>query len=188
MQAETERRPADANPTGTLVSGAAFIGFSAAHLIDEFLWNAPQEFHLREGTTLLLALLFVTALAGLLAGAALQRPTSTFGLALIGARIAVADVSQHAPEIAAAGPWRSGLISTSLAAGLTLSAALTAVFAFHTWWALRTQHWPAPLPHSSPSAAWTNLLRLRPGANAFSLPAIGRPARPHRRDQVDLST
>jgi len=127
MQAETERRPADANPTGTLVSDAAFIGFSAAQLIDEFLWNAPQEFHLREGTTLLLALLFVTALAGLLAGAAMQRPTSTFGLALIGALIAVADVSKHAPEIAAAGPWRSGLISTSLAAGLTLSAALTAV-------------------------------------------------------------
>ena len=139
MQVETGRRKANAIHTGTLVSGAAFIGFSAAHLIDEFLWGAPQEFHLREGTTLVLALLFVTALAGLLAGAALQRPTSTFGLALIGALIAVADVSKHAPEIAAAGPWRSGLISTFLAAGLTLSAALTAVFAFHTWRALRRQ-------------------------------------------------
>ena len=139
MQAEAGRRKANAIHTGALVSGAAFVGFSAAHLIDEFLWNAPQEFHLREGTTLVLALLFVTALAGLLAGTAMQRPISTFGLALIGALIAIADVSKHAPEIAAAGPWRSGLISTFLAAGLTLSAALTAVFAFLPWRALRRQ-------------------------------------------------
>lgn len=123
--------------TGMLAAGAAFVGFSAAHLIDEFLWNAPQEFHLAVGTTLVLALLFVTALAGLLAGAALHRPVSVFGLGLIGALIAVADVSKHAPEIAAAGPWRSGLVSTLLAAGLTLSAALTAVFAFISWRGLR---------------------------------------------------
>jgi len=137
MQVETGRRGADAMHTGMLAASTAFVGFSAAHLIDEFLWNAPQEFHLREGTTLVLALLFVTALAGLLAGAAMKRPTSTFGLALIGALIAVADVSKHAPGIAAAGPWRSGLISTFLAAGLTLSATLTAVFAFLAWRALR---------------------------------------------------
>ncbi len=139
MQAETGRRKANAIHTGLLVAGAAFIGFSAAHLIDEFLWGAPQEFHLQVGTTLVLALLFVTALAGLLAGAAMRRPISVFGMGLIGTLIAIADVSKHAPEIAATGPWRSGLISTLLAAGLTLSAALTAVFAFHTWWALRRQ-------------------------------------------------
>jgi hypothetical protein len=63
-----------------LAAGTAFVGFSAAHLIDEFLWGAPQEFHLLVGTTLVLALFFVTALAGLLAGAAMRRPTSTLGL------------------------------------------------------------------------------------------------------------
>lgn len=139
MLPETEPRKASAIHSGTLVAGAAFVGFSAAHLIDEFLWNAPQEFHLEVGTTLVLALLFVTALAGLLAGAAMQRPTSTFGLALIGALIAVADVFKHAPEIAAAGPWRSGLISTFLAAGLTLCAAFTAGLAFLAWRTLRPQ-------------------------------------------------
>ncbi len=137
MSAETGRPKANATHTAMLVTGTAFVGFSAAHLIDEFLWNAPQEFHLREETTLVLALLFVTALAGLLAGAAMQRPTSTFGLAMIGALIAVADISKHASEIIAAGPWRSGLLSTLLATGLTLSAALTAVSAFLTWRALR---------------------------------------------------
>jgi hypothetical protein len=139
VQAETGQRKANTVLPATLVAGTGFVGFSAAHLIDEFLWNAPQEFHLELGTTLVLALLFVTALAGLLAGAAMRRPTSTFGLGLIGALIAVADISKHAPEIAAPGPWRSGLVSTFLAAGLTLSAAVTAVFAFLTWRALRTR-------------------------------------------------
>jgi hypothetical protein len=126
--------------TGMLAAGTAFVGFSAAHLIDEFLWGAPQEFHLRVGTTLVLALFFVTALAGLLAGAAMQRPTSTFGLGLIGALIAVADVSKHGPEIAMAGMWRSGAVSIVLAAGLTLSAVLTAVLAFLVWRSLRVRH------------------------------------------------
>jgi hypothetical protein len=111
-----------------LAAGTAFVGFSAAHLIDEFLWGAPQEFHLSVETTLILALLFVAALAGLLAGAAMRRPTSIFGL--IGALIAVADIAKHGPEIALAGAWRSGAVSEFLAFGLTLSAALTATLAF----------------------------------------------------------
>ena len=123
--------------TALLAAGTAFVGFSAAHLIDEFLWGAPQEFHLAVGTTLVLALLFVTALAGLLAGAAMGRPTSIFGLGLIGALIAVADIAKHGPEIIAAGPWRSGLVSILLAVGLTLSASLTALFAFVAWRSLR---------------------------------------------------
>ena len=60
MQVETGRRGADAMHTGMLAASTAFVGFSAAHLIDEFLWGAPQEFHLQVGTTLVLALLFVT--------------------------------------------------------------------------------------------------------------------------------
>ena len=114
--------------TALLTAGTAFVGFSAAHLIDEFVWGAPEEFHLSVETTLVLALLFVTALAGLLVGAARGRRTSIFGLGLIGALITVADVAKHAMDIAAPGPWRSGAVSVFLAAGLTVSAALTAVF------------------------------------------------------------
>ncbi len=124
--------------TALLATATAFVGFSAAHLIDEFLWGAPQEFHLPVETTLILALLFVAALAGLLAGAAMRRPTSIFGLGLIGALIAVADVAKHGPEIIAAGAWRSGPVSVLLAVGLTLSAALTAILAFITWRAMRS--------------------------------------------------
>jgi hypothetical protein len=137
MGDEAKHRSSGAIHTGLLVAGVAFVGFSAAHLIDEFLWGAPQEFHLAVGTTLILALLFVTALAGLLVGAGMRRPASTFGLGLIGALIVLADVSKHGVEIVAAGPWRSGPVSVFLAAGLTLSAGLTAVFGFLAWRSLR---------------------------------------------------
>ena len=116
-------------PTALLTAGVAFVGFSAAHLIDEFVWGAPEEFHLTVEVTLLLALFYMTALAGLLVGAALGRRTSIFGLGLAGGLIAVADVAKHGLEIALGGPWRSGPLSLFLAVGLTLSALLTAVVA-----------------------------------------------------------
>lgn len=118
------------NQTALLAAGVAFVGFSAAHLIDEFLWGAPQEFHLSVEVTLLLALLFVTALAGLVVGAALRRRTSLFGLGLSGVLITLADASKHGMEIAAGGTWRLGAVSIFLAAGLTGSAMLTALLAF----------------------------------------------------------
>jgi len=133
MSDETGSRSASRSHTVLLVAGVGFVGFSAAHLIDEFLWGAPQEFHLAVGATLILALLFVTALTGLLVGAAQRRPASAFGLGLIGVLIAVADVAKHGVEIAAAGPWRSGPVSIFLAGGLTLSAVLTAIFGFLAW-------------------------------------------------------
>lgn len=138
MRDEARHRGTGAIHTALLVAGVAFVGFSAAHLIDEFVWGAPQEFHLTVEATLILALVFVTALAGLLVGAAMRRPASIFGLGLIGALIAVADIAKHGPEIALAGAWRSGAASEFLAVGLTLSAALTAVLAFITWRAIRS--------------------------------------------------
>jgi hypothetical protein len=137
MDDHTRTRSVGRAHAGLLVAGVAFVGFSATHLIDEFLWGAPQEFHLSVEATLVLALVFVTALAGLLVGAALRRPTSLFGLGLIGTLIAVADISRHGMQIAAPGPWRSGAVSLFLAAGLTLSAGLTAVLGFLTWNSLR---------------------------------------------------
>jgi len=73
-------------------------------------------------------------------GAAMRRRISIFGLGWIGALIVLADVSKHGMEIAAGGTWRSGAVSIFLAAGLTLSAGLTAVLAFSTWLAQRPTH------------------------------------------------
>jgi hypothetical protein len=40
----------------TLAAGIALAGISAAHLIDESMWDTPAEFHLPEGTTELVSL------------------------------------------------------------------------------------------------------------------------------------
>ena len=50
--------------------GSRFVGFSAVDLIDEFLWDAPAEFHLSVPSTQLLALLIMLALSGIVVLAA----------------------------------------------------------------------------------------------------------------------
>ncbi len=116
----------------TLLSAVAFVSFSAAHLIDEFVWGVPAEFHLSVEITEVLALLFVLSLTGLAIAAARGSRVGLAGLALAGILLVVADVLKHAGEILEAGPWRSGAVSTFLAIGLTLSALSTAVAALCT--------------------------------------------------------
>jgi hypothetical protein len=117
----------------TLVCGVAFAAFSAAHLIDEFVWGAPAEFHLSVTAAQMLALAYMIALVGLVVMAASGSRAALPGLVLGGLLIGVADIMKHGPEIAAPGPWRSGLVSGLLALGLTVSALLTAIAAFRTW-------------------------------------------------------
>jgi hypothetical protein len=116
-----------------LVSASLFVGFAAAHLIDEFLFDAPAEFHLSETTAQILSLVFVAALAGLVALAGRGSRTSYLGLVIIGSVIAAADVAKHGAEMAQPGPWRSGVVSEFLAIGLVLSGSLTAVLAYGQW-------------------------------------------------------
>lgn len=110
-----------------IASGVAFTGFSAAHLIDEFVWGAPGEFHLSESTTELLALAYMLALAGLVAQASRGRRGGYLGLAVAGGLIFAADVIKHGVEIVTADVWRFGLISVGLAAGLMISSLMTVI-------------------------------------------------------------
>ena len=116
-----------------LVCVSLFVGFAAAHLIDEFLFGAPAEFHLSEAVTEMLSLAFVAALAGLVALAGRGSRTSYLGLMIIGSVIAAADLAKHGAEMAQPGPWRSGVVSAFLAIGLVLSGSLTAVLAYGQW-------------------------------------------------------
>ncbi len=113
----------------TLVAAVAFSAFSGAHLIDEFVWGAPAEFHLSVEATELLALLYLLALIGLTVAAARGSRAGLTGLAVAGTLLSIADVLKHAPEILQPGGWRSGPVSECLAFGLTLSALATAVSA-----------------------------------------------------------
>jgi len=109
-----------------LAAASLFAAFASAHLIDEFQWGAPAEFHLSVPVAQFLAFVFMAALAGLIAFAARGSHTGYFGLALTGFVIALADSLRHGPEILAPGPWRSGTTSEFLALGLTLSGIATA--------------------------------------------------------------
>lgn len=119
----------DARRDPTLAAGVAFAGFSAAHLIDEFVWGAPAEFRLAESTTELLALAYMLAIVGLLVQAARGSRGGYLGLAIGGGLIFTADVLKHGADILAPGPWRDGAVSAGLALGLTLSSLLMSITA-----------------------------------------------------------
>jgi hypothetical protein len=120
-----------------VVSAVAFSSFSAVHLIDEFLWGAPAEFHLSVQTTLFLAFAYMLAVIGLIVAASRGSSTGYLGLSLAGWLIALADVTKHAGQILAPGPWRAGLSSELVAVGLTISALAMAVTSFAAWRAAR---------------------------------------------------
>jgi hypothetical protein len=122
-----------------VISACGFIGFASAHLIEEFLWGAPQEFHLSVEFTLMLSLVFITSLAGLIALAAAGSSSALGGLALAGLLITAADSFKHLGEILQAGPWRFGFASEFLALGLTLSALLTAATSAWAWLGARSR-------------------------------------------------
>lgn len=116
-----------------IVTAVGFSAFSAVHLIDEFVWGAPSEFHLTVPVTEMLALAYMVAVIGLTVAACHQSPTGYLGLAIGGSLIALADVSKHGIEMLAGGTWRSGLPSEFLAVGLTLFALFTAITSFLAW-------------------------------------------------------
>jgi hypothetical protein len=109
-----------------MLSATGFAGFSAAHLIDEFIWGEPAVFHLSVPLTEILALAYMLALVGLIAAAGSRTAASYQGLSLAGGLIALADILKHMPEIAATGTWRFGPVSLLLFMGLTACALLTA--------------------------------------------------------------
>jgi hypothetical protein len=116
-----------------LVSAVAFAAFSAVHLIDDFLYDVPHEFHLSVPTTLLLALAYMAALVGLVAAAAGGSRTGYLGLAIAGLLIALAQLLKSAPEILEPGPWHLGWASELAAMGLGFSAAATTFFSVLAW-------------------------------------------------------
>ena len=127
-----------------IVSAVAFAAFSAVHLIDDFLYDVPLEFHLSVPMTLLLALAYMAALVGLVAAAAGGARTGYLGLVIAGLLIALAQLLKSAPEILEPGPWHSGSASELAAMGLGLSAAATTFFSFLAWRAPSQLAGPAP--------------------------------------------
>lgn len=125
LPARASPRP-DPQARSVTVCGTLFAGFAAAHLIDEFVWGAPAEFHLPVVAAEVLSLMFLLSLMGLVAAAARGMRGGYLGLGIAGLLIGVADSLKHGMDILAPGVWRSGIVSQGLAIGLTLAALLTA--------------------------------------------------------------
>ena len=111
----------------SISSAVVFAGFSAVHLIDDFLFDVPMEFHLTIAFTEVLALAYMIALVGLIAAASHQSPTGYLGLTIAGLLITLAQILKSAPEILQPGPWHSGAPSDLPAAGLAVSATASAI-------------------------------------------------------------
>ncbi len=111
----------------SIASAVFFAGFSAIHLIDDFIFGVPAEFHLAVPVTMFLALAYMIALVGLIVAASQRSPAGYLGLAVAGILIFLAQLLKSAPEILRPGPWHSGWPSEFLAAGLAASAAFTAI-------------------------------------------------------------
>ncbi len=116
-----------------IVSAVAFSAFSAVHLIDDFLFDVPLEFHLSVQITLILAFVFMGALVGLVAAAAGGSRAGYLGLSIAGVLIALAQLLKSVPEMLRAGPWHGGLPSEAAAVGLGISAAASAITSFLAW-------------------------------------------------------
>ena len=108
-------------------SAVVFAGFSAVHLIDDFLFDVPMEFHLTIAFTEVLALAYMIALVGLIAAASHQSASGYLGLTIAGLLITLAQILKSIPEILEPGPWHSGALSELLAVGLAASAAVSAI-------------------------------------------------------------
>ncbi len=110
-------RVPDREKNVVVICGTLFSGFAAAHLIDEFVWGAPAEFHLSVEWALILALVFIVALVGLVTAAARATRASYLGLTIIGLLIAIADTLKHAMGILAPGRGAQGSSRRALRSG-----------------------------------------------------------------------
>ena len=116
-----------------IACAVVFSGFSATHLIDDFLANVPREFNLSVPLTEFLALGYMIALVGLVAAAASQSRRGYLGLAIAGLLIGLAQLMKSVPEMLLPGPWRLGWSSEVHAVGIALSGILLMVTSFLAW-------------------------------------------------------
>jgi hypothetical protein len=117
----------------TIVSSVAMAGFSTVHLIDDFLFQVPQEFNLTVPFTQVLSLAYMIGLVGLIASSAGGSKDGYLGLSIAGILIALTQLAKSVPEMLLLHPWRSGLVSQVLAIGLLVASTSTSLAAFRVW-------------------------------------------------------
>ena len=107
--------------------GLVLIFFSAPHLIDDFLYDIPEEFGLTNQQTQVLAGIFHVQLVAFFVLVARERRVGYYGTLFWGVFLALAGLLRHLPEILKPEPYWSGAFSETLIIGMMLSGIVLAV-------------------------------------------------------------
>jgi len=118
-----------------LINGAIMVGVAIPHLIDDFLFNVPEEFGLSNIQAQILAGFFAAMLIAVFSLAARGQRWGFIGTAFLGGFLALAGILKHVPRILQPGPYWSGLFSEILIGVLILSGISLLIISVH---ALRT--------------------------------------------------
>lgn len=107
--------------------GLVLVLFSAPHLIDDFLYDIPEEFGLTDQQTQVLAAIFHVQLIVFFVLAARERKAGYYGTLFWGIFLALAGVLKHLPEILKPEPYWSGLFSEALIIGMIVAGIVLAI-------------------------------------------------------------
>ena len=118
-----------------LINGAIMVGVAIPHLIDDFLFDIPDEFGLSNIQAQILAGFFAAMLIAVFSLAARGQRWGFIGTAFLGGFLALAGILKHVPRILQPGPYWSGLFSEILIGVLILSGISLLIISVH---ALRT--------------------------------------------------
>lgn len=110
--------------------GLVMVAFVYPHLVDDFLYDVPQEFGLTNQVTQVLAGLFSLLLFALFCAAARGNHWGYIGTGFLGGFLALAVFLKHVPKMLLPEPYWSGAFSETLNWGLLVSGSALMIVSF----------------------------------------------------------
>ena len=107
--------------------GLVLVFFSAPHLIDDFLYDIPEEFGLTNQQAQVLAGLFHVQLIAIFVWVAQERKAGYYGMLFWGVFLALAGILKHLPKIMKPEPYWSGLFSEAMIIGMIIAGIALAI-------------------------------------------------------------
>jgi hypothetical protein len=107
--------------------GLVLVFFSAPHLIDDFLYDIPEEFGLTNQQAQILAGIFHVQLIVFFVLVARERKAGYYGTLFWGVFLALAGILKHLPEILKPEPYWSGVFSEALIIGIIIVGIILAI-------------------------------------------------------------
>ena len=95
--------------------------FSIPHLIDDFLFDIPEQFRISNMTAQILAGVFILIFLLIFMELAQEKRRGIYGAMFMGTFLALAGILKHIPLIIKPGPYWSGWFSEGLIYGMILS-------------------------------------------------------------------